>query len=443
MRIAKPAAVTVTAACLLLGSAFLWCRHHAPPAAEPAPIHARHGLKNPAHGGLQELPKNANRRSQQSLRQWAATLDDESLAKVAKDLIASLSDEAGADNADVKCLAWAVFQEWGRRNVNDATAALRGASESVSGNESWLELVRPFVLLRDSACLGYAEVNPQDAWLRLVFKHDLSDRMRFVDMVGGLEPGQTVSACYGQVFGRLLQSSPESANRILENRFADHIGLEASSNALRVYEASLADPQSRTDAFNTLTARNVAAICGKPVSPDDIDRRTSIDIQLNAHNPDYRRPIDHHQDIAATLAGIAQRDPDQALRLLNEVAARLSPADRNGNQLEPLTRDFYRLWASRQPEATVRMLDQWSDCPAVFSLRTIVAEQVYGWQPDLALHLIENVPAAKKDEFLNNLQIDQVISQKTGWWPSPEHDGPLPDWNTLDAKFGKSFGKPQ
>ena len=127
VRIATPAAVMGTVACLLLGMVFLWYAHDAPRTTDPPPNHPPHALNGAPRGSLQELSKNANRRSQQSLRQWAKQLDDESLVKVAKDLIASLTEITGAGNADTKCLAWAVFQEWGRRNVDEATYALQDA----------------------------------------------------------------------------------------------------------------------------------------------------------------------------------------------------------------------------------------------------------------------------------------------------------------------------
>jgi hypothetical protein len=441
VRTATPAAVLGTAA-LLLGTAILWHGRSARLGADSPPQGPRHPLRTSAGIRNPEFPKDASLRSQADLRQWAKTLDDATLAKVAADLVGDLLAPAGLTRANAKCLAVGVFQEWGRRDADAAAKLLQEASEKAGKNDDWIDLVGALVMLRYAACLGHSEVNADDAWRRLVGRDDLSNRMRFVDVWCGVgSSSQPEDAFSGLIFRRVVDASPETAAQFLRNRFDDRVGKVASANAMRAYHAAIADPQSRADAFHTFTGRNLAALCGNPVSPGDIARTTSRDVEFYGSDPKYRLPIDHEYDIVSALSGIAERDPDQALRLLGEVAARLAPSEFRKDKENSLTRFLFVLWARHQGEAASRMLERRNDSAETHSLREAVADEIFGTQPDLSLRLMEGVPTGMRKEFLD-FRDDLIDMTRAEWWPTPERDEPPPDWDAIRAKLKQALGTP-
>jgi len=441
VRMTKPAVVLGTAA-LLLGMVFLWHGRSTRLGADSPPQSLGHPLRTSAGFRSPGFPKDAGLRSQGDLRHWAKALDDATLAKVAGDLVGDLLAPAGLTRANTKCLAVAVFQEWGLRDADAAAKLLQEAAGKAGKTDDWTDWVGALGVLRYAACLGRSEVNAGDAWHRLVRWSDLSDRMSFVSVWYGVGMfSQPEDAYYGLIFRRVMDASPETAAQFLRNRFDDRVGKAASANAMRAYHAAIADPQRRADAFHTFTERNLAALCGNPVSPGDIVRTTSKDFQIYAGDPKYRPPIDHEDDIVAALSGIAEHDPDQALRLLGEVVARIPPPEFRKEKESSLTRFLFVLWARHHGEAASRMLERRNDSAETHSLRKAVAEEVFGHQPDLALGLMEGVPTGMRKEFLNDRD-DLLDMTRAEWWPSPEHDSPPPDWEALRAKLKRALANP-
>jgi hypothetical protein len=236
-------------------------------------------------------------------------MTDQELAQMINRAWAELPSEDKDPDPSTKTLLCALFREWGRRDPEDALAALRNLSRELAGKvgirpDDRHEPVNP---LRCAILDGYGDRDPAAAWERLGKKSWDDGLSVWASSNSG---SAEMLLVMDRIFAHLLAESPEKATDSVE------AGHPFRKVAIRILLANMDDHAERLASYNRWVGK-------------EAEQMKSIDpfIGLSEFNV-----------LPYALTGIAMRDPEQAWQLAKKADAEES---------------FISEWARNQPEETV------------------------------------------------------------------------------------------